>query len=136
MANYIIPDNPTYNAAIRALEQGDAVDAEKVVNPLIQQIVSNIHAVKVQSDIETGIVSLTNTAQYPLNNSMATVALMQNRSTLDYIVIFDVISCVGYAGTIEFYDKQLNGFKVRYDGAATAAEIKYYVIGGMENASD
>ncbi len=45
-AVYELPENPTYHEDIPKLTQDDPVDADEVVNPLIQKILENIHAVK------------------------------------------------------------------------------------------
>ena len=45
-AVYELPENPTYREDIPKLTQDDSVDADEVVNPLIQKILENIHAVK------------------------------------------------------------------------------------------
>jgi len=41
-------------------------------------------------------------------------------------------SANGNVQGLEVYDKQLNGFKIRYDGSATTVTVKYYVTGGMQ----
>lgn len=46
MANYEVPENPTYDANIRKLEDTDPASASTIFNPLIQQLVTNTHAVK------------------------------------------------------------------------------------------
>ena len=85
------------------------------------------------SDLEGEIdeASMTNTLEYPFNNSDITVNLLKTRDTLNYRVDTEVVSSTGIVGDIVVYDKQLNGFKIRYTGSATAATVKYYVIGGM-----
>lgn len=50
MANYDIPTNPTYNTAIRKLEDTDPASATSIFNPLIQQLINNTHAVKKSVD--------------------------------------------------------------------------------------
>lgn len=50
MANYDIPANPTYNTAIRKLEDTDPASATSIFNPLIQQLINNTHAVKKSVD--------------------------------------------------------------------------------------
>lgn len=39
--NYTIPENPIYNENIRKIQNGDYVDAENVLNPVLQQIIKN-----------------------------------------------------------------------------------------------
>ncbi len=50
MANYEVPTNPTYNANIRKLEDTDPASASTIFNPLIQQLITNTHAVKKSVD--------------------------------------------------------------------------------------
>lgn len=47
---YAIPENPQYDPIIRKLKVSDPAHAETVFNPLLQQIINNVHAVKVSSD--------------------------------------------------------------------------------------
>lgn len=39
--NYAIPENPVYDENIRKIQNGDYVDAENVLNPVLQQIINN-----------------------------------------------------------------------------------------------
>lgn len=80
---------------------------------------------------EAGSVRITNSQAYPFNAGIATVVLNIPRQNMDYIVNAEVTAATGNVQTVEVYDKQLNGFKLRYDGSATAVTIKYYVTGGM-----
>lgn len=50
MANYNIPQNPTYTETIRKLENEDPASAEDIFNPLIQTLIDNTHAVKKEAD--------------------------------------------------------------------------------------
>ena len=77
-------------------------------------------------------VSLTNTKKYPFNNSDKLVTLKKVRDNLDYTVFVEVTSKVGNIEKVEVFDKQLNGFKVKYSGSASAAELKVYVRGGLK----
>ena len=81
---------------------------------------------------EAGNVVISNNQVYPFNSGVATVALNTLRQNLDYVVNAEVVSAFGNVQTVEVYDKQLNGFKIRYDGSATNVTIKYYVTGGMQ----
>lgn len=80
---------------------------------------------------EIGQVALNNTQEYPFNNSGTTVSLKKPRDTMNYRVTVEVLSSNGQVGEVYVYDKQLNGFKIRYTGSAKQATIKYYVQGGM-----
>lgn len=81
---------------------------------------------------EKGSVTITNNQAYPFNGGIATVALATPRQNLDYITNVEIAAAVGNVQAIEVYDKQLNGFKIRYDGSATSVTVKYYVTGGMQ----
>ena len=48
--NYPIPKNPVYDPNIRALQNSDPANADTVFNPLLAQLISNIHAVKLLAD--------------------------------------------------------------------------------------
>lgn len=48
--NYPIPDAPVYDPNIRALQDSDPASASSVFNPLLTQLISNIHAVKLLAD--------------------------------------------------------------------------------------
>lgn len=50
MANYMIPENPQYTTEIRKIEQTDPVNADAIVNPLVETLIENTHAVKLKAD--------------------------------------------------------------------------------------
>lgn len=75
-------------------------------------------------------VTLTNTQGAFFNNSVKTVALPVKRDTLDYIVDVEVQGDVHNVGDVVVFDKQVNGFKVKYTGSATTVSLKLYVHGG------
>lgn len=80
---------------------------------------------------EKGSAVLTNSQAYPFNDSIKTVALAEERNTLDYEVrIVTVKETGGFAGEIKVTDKQVNGFKVAYTGGAEEVELTYIVTGG------
>ena len=80
---------------------------------------------------EVGTISLTNTQKYPFNNSQKSVALKKARKTLNYDVDVEITSASGCVGDITITDKQLNGFKIAFEGSAGAVTIKYRVKGGL-----
>lgn len=74
---------------------------------------------------------LTNTKEYPFNNSKKTVALKTPRGNLDYTVNVEAdTGGAGGIGEIKITDKQLNGFKIEYTGAAESVSVKCTVQGG------
>lgn len=80
---------------------------------------------------EVGTINLTNTQKYPFNNSQRSVSLKTARKTLNYDVNVEVMSATGCVGDVTVSDKQLNGFKIAYDGSAETVTIKYRVKGGL-----
>lgn len=78
----------------------------------------------------SGVVELSNSQQYPFNNSVKTVALIQQMETTDYTVDVDVVFASGDVGKITVTDKQMNGFKLAYTGSAVSAKLNYAVKGG------
>ena len=51
---YTVPESPEYNAeAIRKIQDTDPVRASTIVNPVVQQMITNTHAVKLQADQNT-----------------------------------------------------------------------------------
>ncbi len=81
-------------------------------------------------EVEEGSVTLTNSAEYPFNNSQATVALATARESTNYLVMIQSITDDINVGEIKVTDKLTNGFKMAYDGSAASATITYTVIGG------
>lgn len=80
-----------------------------------------------------GTVVLTNTQQYPFNNSRQTVAITPNRNTVsDYEVTTEVVSADGPVGDIKVSDKQTNGFKLEHTGSAKTVTVKYFLRGGIQ----
>ena len=76
-------------------------------------------------------VTLTNTLTFPFNDSTQTVSLGTARKTLNYDVSWELISANGNVGDITVFDKQLNGFKIAFDGSATSVTLKLRIKGGM-----
>lgn len=82
---------------------------------------------------ENGEVTMTNTSKFPFNSSGSTVAMQQVRKTMNYDLFIEIVSTTGgEVGDIIVYDKQLNGFKVRFTGSASSVKIKYRIRGGMQ----
>lgn len=81
------------------------------------------------NEIQT--VTLTNTLKFPFNNSIYTVNLVTARKTLNYDVSWEVTAANGNVGDIIVTDKQLNGFKIAFDGSATSVTLKLRIKGGM-----
>lgn len=77
-------------------------------------------------------VTLTNTQDYPHNNSKKTVQLPVSRNNTDYTIECEVVSVDGGSvGEFEFSDKLLNGFKIAFTGSAESVIVNCYVRGGI-----
>lgn len=75
--------------------------------------------------------TLTNSKEYPFNNSKKTLALKTPRGNLDYTVFVEASTeDTGGIGEIKITDKQLNGFKIEYTGTAKTVSVKCTVQGG------
>lgn len=82
---------------------------------------------------ETGTTTLTNTKTYPFNNSRKTVAITKTRQTLFYDVEVEVTAYSGgLPGNLIVSDKQLNGFKLEFDGSAKSVTVAYKIKEGMK----
>lgn len=80
---------------------------------------------------EHGTVTLTNTLEFPFNDSQESVALESPLPDTNYAVIAQITSSSGNAGEVEVSDKLINGFKLAYTGSASSAVVDYIVIGGF-----
>lgn len=81
---------------------------------------------------EKGQTTLTNSLEYPFNNSIKTVSLVQPRNNTNYVVDVEVpANAAGNVGRIEVTDKLVNGFKIAFTGSATSLTANYTVRGGM-----
>ena len=77
-------------------------------------------------------VTLTNSQQYPFNNSNQAVQLPKNRNKKDYTVLTEIISVTGGgAGEFLITNKLLNGFQIAFTGAASQVKVRCIVQGGF-----
>ena len=93
-----------------------------------------IHMEDVLSGLQGEIIeaTLTNSQEYPHNNSIKTLQLTTPRNTKDYTVTPEVVSVSGGAvGDFEISDKLLNGFKIQFTGSADSIVVRCYVRGGI-----
>jgi len=54
--NYTLPEAPQYNLSIRRIRNDDPVNAEEILNPLVQALLENLAALK--NEIQTVITAL------------------------------------------------------------------------------
>lgn len=87
------------------------------------------YAAEFLNEIKT--VTLTSTERFPFTNSVQTISMTTARKTLNYDVSWEITASNGNVGDIIVTDKQLNGFKIAYDGSATSVTLKIRVKGGM-----
>lgn len=87
------------------------------------------YAAEFLNEIKT--VTLNNSDIFPFNNSVQTISLTTARKTLNYDVTWEITSANGNVGDIIVTDKQLNGFKIAYDGSAASITLKIRIKGGM-----
>ena len=87
------------------------------------------YAAEFLNEIKT--VTLNNSDIFPFNNSVQTISLTTVRKTLNYDVTWEVTSTNGNVGDISITDKQLNGFKLAFDGSTTSVTLKIRIKGGM-----
>lgn len=80
---------------------------------------------------EIKTVTLTNSLRFPFNNSRKNVDLGTSRKTMNYDISWEVESADGNVGDIKITEKQLNGFKIAFDGSAKNVTLKIRIKGGM-----
>lgn len=111
------------------LETG--VFGNAIYDLVLQQQLLQVQRQADENKGEFGAVAITRSRAYPFPSESITVPLVERRSTLDYTVTIEDLSPEGgFVENVEIYDKQLNGFKVKYSGSATKASIRYRITGG------
>lgn len=109
-------------AALQAIMMGSLNTA------LLRQLSDKVEA-QAGEQIE---VTLTNSQQYPFNNSNKAVQLGTNRNKKNYTVLVEVLSSEGGGvGEILVTNKLLNGFQIAYTGAASSVTVNCIVQGGF-----
>ena len=81
---------------------------------------------------EHGTVTLTNSQNYPFNNSKTTVSLQTEKSG-KYFVFAKPVDYSKNVGEIQITDELSNGFKIAYTGSAASVQIEYTVTGELAN---
>lgn len=119
----------------------DAVEISAAANELaIRQTIASLlqderqiaKLVTAASSTETGTVTLTNSKDYPFNDSKTTISIIKTRQNLFYDVEATVTAYSGgLPGEIIISDKQLNGFKIEFDGSAKSVTVAYKIKEGM-----
>lgn len=81
--------------------------------------------------VETGTTTMTNSQEFPFNNSRKTVALVTSQANADYLVDVEVDEANGNVGEIIVSSRMTNGFAIEFTGSATSVTVNYFVIGGF-----
>lgn len=81
--------------------------------------------------VETGSTTMTNSQEFPFNNSRKTVALVTNQANADYLVDVEVDTANGNVGEVIVSSRMTNGFAIEFTGSATSVTVNYFVIGGF-----
>jgi len=129
-----VEGTPQDAAHFNKMEAG-ILDAHAAVQQLLnaqRHDLWRIEALEKATDQETGEKTLTNSQQFPFNNSKVTVPLTVTRDNLNYIVeVIKVEATGGPAGDIDISERQVNGFKMAFTGSAASVKVTYAVIGGF-----
>lgn len=78
---------------------------------------------------EAGQATVTNTLEWPFNNSGVTIPVQKSNDT--YWVLTEVVSANGEVGEIVISNKTATNFKLSFTGSATSVVIRYRVLGGV-----
>lgn len=111
--------------------QDAKISAEQILIAL-RQIDWRVEDLEKATVQETGTKTLTNTKNFPFNDSKASVALTNTRENKNYVVVIVEATGSGNIGEIEVSDRLTNGFKLAFTGSAKSVTVKYAVIGGYD----
>lgn len=100
-----------------------ALEATRITRQLLNKV-NSLDGEKIR-------IELTNSQDYPFNNSRKTVQISQ-KNTKNYTITAEIVSTEkGAVGDVVYSDKLLNGFKVAYTGSAKKVTMDLYVQGGI-----
>ena len=103
---------------------------EEITEPRITAVENRATELEQHQVAMTGSVTLTNTQEFPFNNSLKSVALSHALENANYEVVILSVTATGNPGEIEVSDRQVNGFKMAFTGSASSVTVNYAVIGG------
>lgn len=75
-------------------------------------------------------VTLTNTKEYPFNDSAQLILLERERKSADYFVLAEADPSSGDIGQILISDKARNGFRLSFTGSAKEVRIHLKIMDG------
>ena len=119
---------------LNRMDQGtqDAKMSAALILNALRQIGWRVEDLEQATVQETGTKTLTNTKNFPFNDSKASVALTNTRENKNYVVVIVEATGSGNIGEIEVSDRLTNGFKLAFTGSAKSVTVKYAVIGGYD----
>ncbi|XJZ25938.1 hypothetical protein ACF5W4_11050 [Bacillota bacterium Lsc_1132] len=121
---------PVSAGNLNNLENG-VYETRETVTALAQEVLQAERDIR-DNKAEIGTFTLTNSQEYPFNNSLKTVALVEDRNKItDYSVALEVVSADGPVGDLIVSGKLVNGFKAQFTGSAKNVTLKYYLRGGI-----
>ena len=106
------------------------INSSNLLGEFLAEVVMKQGATLGNVDGDVITVELTNSQGAFFNESTKTVVLPAKRDTLDYSVDVEIQGDVNNVGDVVIFDKQINGFKVKYTGSAKSVSLKLYVHGG------
>lgn len=81
------------------------------------------------TDIVTGSKALTNSLDFPFNNSKSSVALSHSLDNANYeVIILSAVATDGNIGDIEITERLVNGFKMEFTGCASSVTVTYLFL--------
>lgn len=108
------------------------VEIDEAVKYLVDNVDEMLPEVAALRTVETGTKTLTNTQEFPFNNSAVTVALQKAQSNNLYTVDVEVTAYSGgNVGDIVVSNRATNGFTLSFTGSATSVTVAYIVKGGF-----
>lgn len=78
---YDIPESPVYNAEIRKIQNSDPVNADTIINPVIQQLLTNIISVKAEADLLLNRLSTLTQPGGNLDQALAGITISKSQVT-------------------------------------------------------
>lgn len=126
--NIIQPGTPISARNMNSLETRTENNKNAVLQ-LIQRNLQNERTIK-RLEGRTTVIDLQNSKNYPFNNSTSLVTLDESQDDFNYSVYTEVIESDGEVGKIIVFDKQLNGFKIKFTGSAKEVKARVHIRGG------
>jgi len=100
---FVFPKDAAYTTEIRKISNTDPVNADTVVNPLLQQILTNIHALKL-GKAELDADGKVPAEQLPVQGGLVAQAEPPDNTRLGWID-------TGSGGVLRYYDAKAGAWK-------------------------